>query len=137
MEAFRPIIVALAISVLFLSAFGFSQPDSKIVKVVEKNRTTDLMAGSVFEVQFRSGGTEKFSYVRHKEEYCIEHPEASGCPPEEVPEKPPFMQNFSFSTNSTEPIVYRPEESICLEDGAYIKCKGLARFEVMASNFLQ
>lgn len=132
-----PVIAVLSILLASFSALVVSQPDSEVVKIVEKNRTTELMAGSVFQVHFASGGSEQFNYVTHKEKYCSNHSDASGCPPEEFSERPTFMQNFSFTKNSTAPVIYRPNESICFEDGAYIQCDGLQRIEVSFSKFLQ
>lgn len=136
MDSLRSISLVLAFLMIALSASVFSQPDSEIVKVVKKNRTTDLMTGSVFEVQFASGGTEKFNYVTHNEEYCRNHSDASGCPPEEFPTKPPIMQKFEFKNSSNKTGVYKPEDSICLEDSTYINCEGFSRIKVIAGEFL-
>ncbi|MFB6116783.1 MAG: hypothetical protein ABEK10_04715 [Candidatus Nanosalina sp.] len=131
MDRFHSVILVSIVSLFAFSAIGFSQPDSVVVKVVEKDRTTNLMQGSVFEVHFASGGTDRYEYVTHRETYCSTHPDASGCPPEVFPKKPPIMQNFSFEQTGENPETYRPEESICLEDGIFVRCSGLNRAEII------
>ena len=135
MDSFHSVILVSAVALVVFSALGFSQPDSEVVKVVEKDRTTNLMQGSVFEVHFAGGGTDRYEYVTHRETYCSTHPDASGCPPEVFPDKPPVMQNFSFSKTDESPDTYRPEESICMEEGTYVRCSGLARGKIVFSEF--
>lgn len=128
MEYRKSFVLATLILTVAFSALGSLQPDSKVVKVVEKDRTTNLMTGSVFEVHFASGGSERFEYVTHRQNYCEVHPESSGCPPEEFPDKPPFMQNFSFEKTSENPDTYQPQENICIQNNDYQKCRGLIQF---------
>ncbi len=129
-------VIISAVLLAGFSASALSQPDSEVVKVVEKNRTTDLMKGSVFEVHFASGGTEKFTYVTHKEKYCSNHSDASGCPHEEFPAQPSVMQEFDFENSSNKTDVYRPENSICLVESKYMNCEGFSRIEILTVEFL-
>lgn len=117
--------------ILFLD---LNEPDSLVDRVEEKDRTTNLMAGSVFEVHFESGGNDRYNYVANRENYCEIHPDASGCPPEDFPEKPPLIQNFDFThpPNST---VYIPKESICMDEN-YQSCSGKSQVEPILENLL-
>jgi len=125
----KSLIIAAIIFAAALSALGTLQSDSEVVKIVEKDRTTNLMTGSVFEIHFASGGLERFEYVTHRQNYCEINPNSSGCPPEAFPEKPPIMQKFKFEKTGETPDIYRPQESICLQRNQYQKCRTLANLQ--------
>ncbi len=124
------VVLVLAV-VLFLD---LNEPDSLVDRVEEKDRTTNLMAGSDFEVHFESGGNDRYNYVTHRENYCEVHPDASGCPPEDFPEKPPLIQKFNFThpPNST---VYIPKEAVCMDE-TYQSCSGKSLIETHLENIL-
>lgn len=123
MDSFHSVAAVSLATLTFFSALGFSQPDSKVVKVVEKERTTNLMKGSVFEVQLAGGGNKRYSYITYRENFCGLHSDSSGCPPENFPEKPPLMQEFGFEKVKDDPKVYTPEKTICMDEEVFKKCK--------------
>ena len=124
----------LLICIITVLTIDLNEPESLVDRVEEKDRTTNLMKGSVFEVYFESGGTDRYNYVTHRENYCEINTNSSGCPPENFPEKPPLIQNFKFKhiPNST---VYIPKESVCINK-TYQSCSGNSFFEPLLEKSL-
>ena len=130
----RSILLTIFLVFLVVSFVDLNEPDSLVDRVEEKDRTSNLMAGSVFIVHFESGGTDRYNYVAHRENYCNINPNSSSCPPEDFPEKPPIVQNFSFThpPNST---IYMPKESVCIDE-TYQSCSGKSRIEPILEKLL-